>query len=190
MKVTGVLSLLVAIAGAIAAVTFATAPAGEPKAAATAMAKAADLEPALLGRSIAFPLPESFRNGLRDTFDERRGTKRHEALDVMAPRGTPVTAMDDGRVMKLFTSVPGGLTLYQSDPSQRYVYYYAHLDSYAPGLREGAEVKRGELIGYVGSTGNASADAPHLHFTILRMGPEKQWWKGEPVNPYPYLAGR
>ncbi len=148
------------------------------------------LESALLERRIGFPLPESFRKDLRDSYDEPRGAKRHEALDLMAPRGTPVMAMDDGRVVKLFTSVPGGLTLYQFDPTQRYVYYYAHLDGYAPGIREGAEVKRGEVIGYVGSTGNASHAAPHLHFTILRLGPERKWWKGEPLNPYPYLARR
>ncbi len=184
VKVTGVLSLLVASAGAIAAILLAAPSSSAKEEPGTA------LEAGLLERDIAFPLPESFRKGLRDTYGERRGAKKHEALDLSAPRGTPVMAMDDGRVVKLFTSVPGGLTLYQLDPTQRYVYYYAHLDRYAPSLKEGAEVKRGELIGYVGSTGNASADAPHLHLTILRLGPERKWWKGEPLNPYPYLARR
>lgn len=184
VKVAGALALLAATAGAMTAILLAAPPSSakeEPRAA---------LDAGLLERGIAFPLPESFRKGLRDTYDERRGFKKHEALDLMAPRGTPVMAMDDGQVMKLFTSVPGGLTLYQLDPTRRYIYYYAHLDAYAPGLKEGAAVRRGEVIGYVGSTGNANADAPHLHFTILRLGPEKQWWKGEPVNPYPYLMGR
>ena len=179
------LSLLVATGGAIAGISIANPP-GEPGESITPTV----LDAGLAERRIAFPLPESFRKTLRDTYDERRGMKRHEALDVMAPRGTPVMAMDDGRVVKLFTSVPGGLTLYQFDPTQRYVYYYAHLDGYASGIREGTEVKRGEVIGYVGSTGNASPESPHLHFAILRLGPERKWWKGEPLNPYPYLARR
>jgi len=128
---------------------------------------------------------------LTDTYNQARGSDRiHEALDIMAPRGTPVVAASDGKVAKLFTSVPGGLTVYQFDPTETYAYYYAHLDRYAPGLQEGQQLKRGDPIGYVGSTGNASPDAPHLHFAIFLLGPEKQWWKGTPVNPYPLLAGR
>lgn len=125
---------------------------------------------------------------LVDNYSQARGTHPHEALDIVAPRGTPVIAVDDGRVAKLFRSKPGGITLYQFDPGERYAYYYAHLDGYAPGITEGMPLKRGEVIGYVGSTGNASPNAPHLHFAIFRLGPERQWWKGEPVNPYPYLA--
>ena len=106
----------------------------------------------------------------------------------MAPRRTPVLAVDDGMIAKLFNSRGGGgLTIYQFDPSEIFCYYYAHLDGYAPGLREGQAVRRGEIIGYVGSTGNASPDAPHLHFAIFRLTPERQWWKGEPINPYPVL---
>jgi murein DD-endopeptidase MepM/ murein hydrolase activator NlpD len=90
-------------------------------------------------------------------------------------------------VAKLFTSKAGGLTIYQFDPSGTFSYYYAHLDGYADGLREGQIVHRGDVIGYVGSTGNASADAPHLHFAIFRLTSERQWWKGEPINPYPVL---
>ncbi len=96
-------------------------------------------------------------------------------------------AAQDGQIVKLFTSKAGGLTIYQFDPSETFSYYYAHLDGYAPGLHEGQTVKRGALLGYVGSTGNASADAPHLHFAIFRLTPERQWWKGEPINPYPVL---
>lgn len=125
---------------------------------------------------------------LRDNFNERRGNERHEALDIMAPRGTPVVAVEDGRIAKLFTSKPGGITLYQFDPTEKYAYYYAHLDRYAQGIVEGKIVRKGEIIGYVGSTGNASPDAPHLHFTIYQLGPDKRWWKGTSINPYPYLA--
>jgi len=84
--------------------------------------------------------------------------------------------------------VPGGKTIYQFDPSGRYAYYYAHLDRYAKGLADGNEVRRGEVIGYVGSSGNAAPGAPHLHFAIFRLGPKREWWKGEAVDPFPYLT--
>ena len=127
---------------------------------------------------------------LIDTFYQTRGGARiHEALDIMAPRGREVVAVADGKVVKLFNSQQGGLTVYQFDPTERYAYYYAHLDRYAAGLNEGRVLKRGELIGYVGSTGNADPAAPHLHFAIFELGPEKRWWEGRPVNPYPLLRG-
>ena len=126
---------------------------------------------------------------LYDSFEEARGggDRSHEALDIMAPRGTPVQAMVDGPVKKLFESKAGGLTVYQFGADETYCYYYAHLDRYADGLIEGKVLKRGEVLGYVGSTGNASPDAPHLHLAISRLGQEKNWWEGIPVNPYPIL---
>jgi murein DD-endopeptidase MepM/ murein hydrolase activator NlpD len=128
---------------------------------------------------------------LTDTFTQSRGTGRlHDAIDIMAARGTPVLAVADGRVAKLFTSKPGGLTVYQFDGEEKLAYYYAHLDRYADGLAEGRVLKRGEVLGYVGSTGNASPDAPHLHFAVMVLGPEKHWWQGTAVNPYPLLGGR
>jgi len=127
---------------------------------------------------------------LSDTFNEKRGMRPHEALDIPAVRGTPVIAADDGRIAKLFKSIPGGLTIYQFDPSHRFAYYYAHLDAYAADVAEGKQVRRGEVIGYVGSTGNANPAAPHLHFAILELGPEKRWWQGTAINPYPFLTGR
>ncbi len=127
---------------------------------------------------------------LTDTFYETRGGIRpHEALDIPAPRGTPVVAVEDGKIAKLFKSIPGGLTIYHFDPSERFAYYYAHLDSYAADVTEGKQLKRGDVIGYVGSTGNANPAAPHLHFAIFELGPEKRWWKGTPINPYPLLTG-
>lgn len=128
---------------------------------------------------------------LLDTFNDARGQSRvHDAIDIMAPRGTPVLAVADGTVEKLFTSDAGGLTVYQFEPTGRYAYYYAHLDRYAAGLDEGDTIRRGQVIGYVGSTGNASDDAPHLHFAIFLLGPEKRWWEGSAINPYPLLGGR
>jgi murein DD-endopeptidase MepM/ murein hydrolase activator NlpD len=142
------------------------------------------------GTALLMPVRGVRPEQLGDTYNQTRGgTRIHEALDIMAPRGTPVVAAVDGKVEKLFTSDAGGLTVYQFDPSATYAYYYAHLDSYAPGLREGMQLRRGDVIGTVGSTGNANPEAPHLHFAIFLLGPEKQWWKGTPVNPYPLLRG-
>ncbi len=125
---------------------------------------------------------------LRDTFTDARSEGRvHDAIDIMADAGTPVLAVADGTVEKLFDSKRGGLTIYQFEPSGRWCYYYAHLQRYADGLAEKQVIKRGEVIGYVGSTGNASAEAPHLHFEVHVLGPEKQWWKGKSINPYPLL---
>jgi murein DD-endopeptidase MepM/ murein hydrolase activator NlpD len=143
---------------------------------------------ALRGRDLKLPVDGVDRKDLRNTFADARGSRTHEALDILAPRGTKVRAVEDGRVQKLFTSKAGGLTIYEFDPTQTFAYYYAHLNRYADGLREGQMVKRGDVIGYVGSTGNASPDAPHLHFAIFRLGPEKQWWKGEPINPFLVLT--
>ncbi len=128
---------------------------------------------------------------LTDTFTDARSQGRvHDAIDIMAPRGTPVVAANDGHIVKLFTSVRGGLTVYQFDLHDQVVYYYAHLDSYAPSLAEGQTVHRGDPIGFVGSTGNASADAPHLHFEIEVLGAEKQWWHATSINPFGRFAGQ
>lgn len=126
---------------------------------------------------------------LTDTFYQPRGEQRqHEALDIMAPTGTPVLAAADGKVVKLFQSKPGGLTVYQFDPSEQYAYYYAHLDRYADNIKEGMDIKRGEIVGYVGATGNADPAAPHLHFAVVALTPEKEWWKGTPLNPFPLMS--
>jgi murein DD-endopeptidase MepM/ murein hydrolase activator NlpD len=125
---------------------------------------------------------------IRDSFnDVRNGGKSHGATDLPAPRETPVRAMTDGFIRKLFLSKPGGNTIYEFDPSQTYCFYYAHLDHYAQGLKEGLTVRRGDVIGYVGSTGDASPLAPHLHLEITRLDAEKHWWLGAPINPYPIL---
>ncbi len=141
-------------------------------------------------RPMIVPVAGITRAAMRDTFNETRGNKRHEAIDILAPTGTPVIATDDGVVKKLFTSKPGGLTVYQFDPDQRFCYYYAHLDHYAPGLHEGQLLHRGEVLAYVGTTGNAPKNTPHLHFALIRLDQERRWWKGTYVNPYPMLAGR
>lgn len=127
---------------------------------------------------------------LADTYSDTRGSERaHEAMDIMAPTGTPVLAVADGHIEKLFDSDRGGLTIYQFEPSGRYCYYYAHLQRYAPGIEQGKTVRRGEVIAYVGATGNADPTAPHLHFAVFLLGPERAWSRGTAVNPYPLLGG-
>jgi murein DD-endopeptidase MepM/ murein hydrolase activator NlpD len=120
-------------------------------------------------------------------FREGRPGHQHEAIDIMMPKGTPVRAVVSGEIRRLFLSKPGGNTIYQFDDDEVYCYYYAHLDRYADGIREGMRVKRGDIIAYVGSTGNAHPAAPHLHFAIFELFAEKQWWKGRAIDPYPYL---
>ncbi len=136
---------------------------------------------------LVLPIAGLTSKDLVDTFDQARGTGRHEAIDIMEPRGTPVRAVVDGTIAKLFLSKPGGNTIYLFDRAQAFCYYYAHLDHYADGLSEGRQVKAGEVLGYVGSTGDANPSAPHLHFTIFALGPEKHWWQGTAIDPYPIL---
>ena len=145
---------------------------------------------ALLTREIAMPLDGLDPATLRSNFDERRGggARRHEALDIMAPRGTPIRSAAKGRVLSLFSSANGGLMVYAADSSERWVLMYAHLDRYAPGLTDSTRLERGQIIGYVGSTGNASPTAPHLHFAIARSADVKRWSRGRPIDPLPVLV--
>jgi murein DD-endopeptidase MepM/ murein hydrolase activator NlpD len=147
-----------------------------------------DAVKALRQRHLELPVQGVKRSELRDTFREtRERTRRHEALDILAPRDTPVLAVDDGTVAKLFLSKPGGHTIYQFDPTSTYAYYYAHLERYAAGLKDGDRVARGQVIGYVGTSGNAPPDTPHLHFAIFQLTDSKHWWEGMAIDPYPIL---
>jgi murein DD-endopeptidase MepM/ murein hydrolase activator NlpD len=141
---------------------------------------------------LAIPVAGIRASQLSDTYTQARagGARVHDAIDIMAPRDTPVLAAAPGTVEKLFFSRGGGgITAYIRSEDGRWIYYYAHLDEYAPGLNEGDKVRRGQRIGTVGSTGNANPDGPHLHFAIHRMAPGERWYHGSPVNPYPLLAG-
>ena len=139
-------------------------------------AKAPTEPPALL-----LPVQGVAASDLRNTFDDGRdgGQRGHEAIDILAPTGTPVLAADDGRIVKLFLSQPGGITVYQFDPSGQFAYYYAHLERYADGLREGQMVRRGQVIGHVGDTGNARGTPPHLHYGLYGINGAR--------NPHPLL---
>jgi peptidoglycan LD-endopeptidase LytH len=145
----------------------------------------------VFSRIIIIPVQGVSVAHIRNSFDETRGSDRkHEATDIIAPKGAPVLAVDDGTIEKLFFSEAGGITLYQFDPTKQYSYYYAHLDRYADTIREGMTVKRGDVIGYVGTTGNAPPQTPHLHFGIFKLDPDKRWWHGTPLNPYPLLINQ
>jgi len=124
--------------------------------------------------------PDTWKGG----FAERRGARPHEAVDILAPRNTAVRAVDDGTIAKLFNSKAGGITIYQFDSDGRLCYYYAHLEKYAEGLQQGQRVARGQLIGYVGTSGNAPPNTPHLHFAVFQLDADRRWWEGTPIDPY------
>jgi murein DD-endopeptidase MepM/ murein hydrolase activator NlpD len=139
-------------------------------------------------RGLAIPVEGVKAEQLVDSFSEQRsGTRVHDALDIRAPRNTPVKAVDDGTIARLFYSKAGGTTVYQFDPSEQFCYYYAHLERYAEGLHEGDRVRKGQVLGYVGTSGNAPKDTPHLHFAVFRLTAAKHWWEGTPIDPYPIL---
>jgi peptidoglycan LD-endopeptidase LytH len=137
---------------------------------------------------MASPIDDLKLADLRDTFSNAHNGHAHEAIDIMAPLGTPVRAAVPGTIRKLFLSKPGGNTIYEFDEASEHSYYYAHLQRYADGLREGMRVKRGDIIAYVGSTGNADPRAPHLHFAVFELGPSREWWRGKPIDPYASLV--
>jgi murein DD-endopeptidase MepM/ murein hydrolase activator NlpD len=142
----------------------------------------------LADRDLVIPVQGIKPEQLTRTFTERRGGGRsHEAIDILAPMHTPVLAVEGGTVARLFYSKAGGITIYQFDPTERYCYYYAHLDRYVDGLREGQKLNRGQVIGYVGVSGNAPKNTPHLHFAVFRLSEAKRWWEGSPIDPYDIL---
>ena len=146
-----------------------------------------DDELSALSAKLTIPVAGVKAEELLDTFNEARGERRHEALDIPAPRGTPVLSATDGRIQRLFTSERGGLMIYAADASERFILMYAHLDRYAEGMSDGLSVQRGQVIGYVGTTGNAPPNLPHLHFAIARSTDVSRWWEGTPVDPLPLL---
>jgi murein DD-endopeptidase MepM/ murein hydrolase activator NlpD len=140
-------------------------------------------------RDLLIPVEGVRRDQLRNSFRSARSRGAHEAIDILAPRGTPVRAVEDGRVVRLSSNRAGGITIYQADPDGRYLYYYAHLERYAPELAEGQRVRRGELLGQVGSSGNAPEGSPHLHFAIHRVDPSGRRWPGLAINPFAVWRG-
>lgn len=147
----------------------------------------APLAEALADRDLLIPVEGVQPDQLVRSFADSRGGRQHEAMDILAPRNTPVKAIEDGKIARLFFSKAGGITVYQFDPTGQYCYYYAHLERYADGLVEGQEVRKGQVLGYVGTSGNAPKDTPHLHFAIFRLTEARRWWEGTPIDPYDVL---
>jgi peptidoglycan LD-endopeptidase LytH len=137
--------------------------------------------------SLRLPIDNMDLDAVKGGFYEARAGHRHEAVDILSPRNTPVKAVQAGQIARLFYSKQGGITIYQFDPSGRLCYYYAHLQRYADNLHEGDPVSQGQIIGYVGTTGNAPANTPHLHFAVFEVGDEGRWWKGKAIDPFPLL---
>lgn len=188
--VTAVLSS--AATSAFWLVAFNRGPVADAKAPAAPVAPQARAPDLVLGPTgLAIPVLGVKAEQLADTFTQARsGGRVHDAIDIMAPHGAPVVAAAPGRLEKLFFSRGGGgITAYVRSPDGRWLYYYAHLQAYAPGLHEGQAMKQGDPIGRVGSTGNANPAGPHLHFAVYKMAPGEKWYDGTPVNPYPLLAG-
>jgi murein DD-endopeptidase MepM/ murein hydrolase activator NlpD len=152
--------------------------------AASSAAAASSAIDALRDRRLRVPIDGAKAELWKGAFEERRDGRAHEAVDILAPRNTPIRAVDDGEVAKLFDSKAGGHTIYQFDPTGRFCYYYAHLERYADGLADGKHVSRGDVIGYVGTSGNAPPGTPHLHFTIFELTDARRWWQGRAIDPY------
>ena len=138
----------------------------------------------LRSKKLILPIQGAKVEPLKGMFQEMRGSHIHQAVDILAPRNTPVLAVEEGKIARLFYSQAGGITIYQFDPEEKYVYYYAHLERYVDNLHESDRVSQGQLIGYVGTSGNAPQGTPHLHFAIFKLTEEKRWWEGTPVDPW------
>ena len=180
---------VIAPSAAVAYLSSPPARQAQPMALAPAAVPVGDL--GSIPARLTIPVQGTRASQLIDTFTQSRSEGRvHNAIDIMAPRGTPVLAAAAGQLEKLFVSVRGGNTIYIRSPDRRTMYYYAHLDHYAPGIAEGQAISAGQVIGAVGFTGDASPDGPHLHFAINAIDPAENWSKGTPINPYPLLMRR
>ena len=144
----------------------------------------------LRSRQILVPVAGANMTHVEDSFNEPRdGDRVHRAIDILAPRGTPILSADDGRIIRMTTSTLGGISMYTVDPEQRIVYYYAHMDHYNDAMTTGKTISKGDTLGFVGTTGNAPKDTPHLHFQVMRWPADGKYWNGEPINPFDLLGG-
>jgi len=188
----GIVAVFVALVLVGRALPDAKSPAAAPSGGIAGGAAALARAPAPPAGMLAVPVAGVARSAITDSWEDPRegGARQHHGTDIMAPGGTTVLAAAPGTIEKLFQSAAGGTTLYVRSPDRRWVYYYAHLSGYAPGVREGLAVKAGDPIAYVGDTGNAGAGNFHLHFGLGRTAPDQRWYQAQEVNPYPYLAGK
>lgn len=167
----------------------APAPQQQAEMVAAAAAAPADATAVAHLRGLFFPVSGGDSTRLDDSFDDPRdgGVRKHHAIDIMAPLGAAVMAVEDGRILRLAKNARGGITIYATDLGEQFVYYYAHLDRYHTNIYAGRPLLKGDTIGYVGTTGNAPKNVPHLHFQVMRMPPDRRFWNGDPINPYPLL---
>jgi peptidoglycan LD-endopeptidase LytH len=150
----------------------------------------ADIE-YLRSRQMIVPVAGADMTRVEDSFnDPRDGERVHRAIDILAPRGTPILSADDGRIVRMTTSTLGGISMYTVDPEQRIVYYYAHMDRYNDAMTTGKAISKGDTLGFVGTTGNAPKNTPHLHFQVMRWPADGKYWNGEPIDPFEFLGGR
>jgi len=144
----------------------------------------------LSARHLMVPVAGADMSKVEDSFlDGRDGERVHHAIDILAPRGTPILSADDGKILRMSNNTVGGITMYTVDPTNRIVYYYAHMDHYNDAMSPGRTISRGDTLGYVGTTGNAPKDTPHLHFQIMRWPADGKYWNGEPIDPFEFLGG-
>ena len=144
----------------------------------------------LLSRRILVPVAGADMSKVEDSFYEPRdGGRTHRAIDILAPRGTPILSADDGKILRMSTSELGGISMYTVDPDARLVYYYAHMDRYNDAMSPGREIVKGDTLGFVGTTGNAPKDMPHLHFQVMRWPADNKYWDGEAIDPFDALGG-
>lgn len=178
------------LVGLIALIGFIARPMGDARAVVGKPVAAPDAPPSMAidpkPGEMLFPVPGVSPMAMTDSFHDPRGKRVHHAVDILAPRNSEVVAVADGTVARMMTSAAGGIAVYQWNQDRTLVYYYAHLEGYANGLAEGQTVTRGQVLGYVGTTGNAPANTPHLHFAISRVDKKGRWWGGAPVNPFPF----
>jgi murein DD-endopeptidase MepM/ murein hydrolase activator NlpD len=142
-------------------------------------------------RHLLLPVAGADMSRVDDTFldDRDGGARTHHAIDILAPRGTPIVSADDGRILRMSNSTLGGITMYTVDPEGRLVYYYAHMDRYNDAMSPGRSIVKGDTLGFVGTTGNAPKDTPHLHFQVMRWPADGKYWNGEPIDPFEALGG-
>jgi peptidoglycan LD-endopeptidase LytH len=199
-----VLSLILLTAACARPVLYYPSPAGRAPdpvvtAATPAMATAAVMPEAssmtdadyLRARAILIPVAGADMTRVDDSFNEGRdgGDRVHRAIDILAPRGTPILSADDGKVLRMSTSTLGGISMYTVDANARMVYYYAHMERYSDSMSPGRSILRGDTLGFVGTTGNAPKNTPHLHFQVMRWPSDGKYWNGEPINPFEALGG-
>ena len=170
----------------------ATASTTEPASASSGASPSASADiDYLRTRQILVPVAGADMSKVYDTFNDPRdgGERVHRAIDILAPRGTPILSADDGRILRMSTNALGGISMYTVDPQNRIVYYYAHMDHYNDAMSPGREIVKGDTLGYVGTTGNAPKNMPHLHFQVMRWPADGKYWNGEPIDPYELLGG-